>query len=136
MALKQIARVFEAANSDAEAESALETSILIDARQSEAIQHWIALRQRQCEWPIFSGLSQLKRSTLLSTISPLSQACYADDPVFQLANAYRYNCREIGRPEAFLTEADHRGRWMPALPTDCGSAMFPRIFAITPSGSR
>jgi predicted O-linked N-acetylglucosamine transferase (SPINDLY family) len=106
-ALKQIGRVQEGLAHDAEAERALRESISINPHQPDAIQHWIALRQRQCKWPLFIELPGVTRSELLKAISPLSLACYADDPVFQIANAYRYNRHEIGWPETFYTSRDH-----------------------------
>ncbi len=36
---------------------------------------------------------------LLDAMSPLTLACYADDPLFQLAKAYRYNKSFVGRPD-------------------------------------
>jgi predicted O-linked N-acetylglucosamine transferase (SPINDLY family) len=107
MALNQIGRVFEGANSDAAAEASLRDSLAINPDQPEAVQHWIALRQRQCKWPVFGELTQIKPTKLLGNISPLSLACYADDPLFQLANAHRYNKTAIGRPASFRTAKDH-----------------------------
>jgi predicted O-linked N-acetylglucosamine transferase (SPINDLY family) len=98
MALKQIARVLESANSDAAAEDALRQSLEINAAQLDVIQHFVSLRQRQCKWPVITELSQVKKAQLVSGISPLSIACYTDDPIFQLANAYQYNKKSIGMP--------------------------------------
>ena len=107
MALNQIGRVFEGANSDAAAEESLRQSLAINPDQPEAVQHWIALRQRQCKWPVFGDLTQIKPTKLLGNISPLSLACYADDPLFQLANAHRYNKTAIGRPQSYRTTRQH-----------------------------
>lgn len=107
MALNQIGRVLEGASSDAAAEESLKQSLLINPDQPEPVQHWIALRQRQCKWPLFGDLTQIKPAKLVGNISPLSLACYADDPMFQLANAHRYNRTSIGRPAEFRTGAHH-----------------------------
>jgi predicted O-linked N-acetylglucosamine transferase (SPINDLY family) len=53
MALKQIARVLEGANSDAAVEDALRQSLEINAEQPDVVQHYVPLRQRQCKWPLF-----------------------------------------------------------------------------------
>jgi predicted O-linked N-acetylglucosamine transferase (SPINDLY family) len=98
MALKQIARVLEGANSDAAAEDALRQSLEINAEQLDVIQHFVSLRQRQCKWPVIIETGHLKRPQLVAGISPLSIACYCDDPVFQLANAFQYNRKSIGMP--------------------------------------
>ncbi|MBW8882821.1 MAG: tetratricopeptide repeat protein, partial [Asticcacaulis sp.] len=52
MALNQSARVLEAAHQDETAEHALRLSLEVDPHQREAMQHFIALRQRQCSWPV------------------------------------------------------------------------------------
>jgi predicted O-linked N-acetylglucosamine transferase (SPINDLY family) len=98
MALKQIGRVLETAGTDAPAEDALRQSLDANPEQPEVSQHWISLRQRQCKWPLMVGLPQIKKSKLVAAISPLSAACYTDDPMFQLAHAARYHRNAIGMP--------------------------------------
>ena len=102
MALKQIGRVLEVANSDHAAEDALRQSLEINQDQPEVVQHWVALRQRQCKWPLMTPWGHVKQRTLSSAISPLSAACYTDDPVFQLSNALHYNKRLVGVPPRSL----------------------------------
>jgi len=98
MALKQIGRVLETANSDTAAEDALRQSLDINADQPEVIQHWVALRQRQCKWPVMSEWGNVKRARLTSGISPLSAASFTDDPLFQLATAFQYSRKSVGFP--------------------------------------
>jgi predicted O-linked N-acetylglucosamine transferase (SPINDLY family) len=100
MALKQIARVLEGANSDGAAEDALRQSLEIRAEQLDVIQHYVSLRQRQCKWPVIAEFGQVTKRQLASGISPLSIACYSDDPIFQLANAFHYNKNSIGMPSS------------------------------------
>jgi predicted O-linked N-acetylglucosamine transferase (SPINDLY family) len=97
-ALKQMGRVFESNMRDASAEDALRQCLEINIDQPEVLQHWIALRQRQCKWPLFVETEYLTKSRLITGISPLSLANYSDDPMFQLANAYHYNRQSIGNP--------------------------------------
>jgi predicted O-linked N-acetylglucosamine transferase (SPINDLY family) len=99
LALKQIGRVLEGVSEDTAAEDALRQSLEINPDQADVVQHWIALRQRQCKWPVLAELPQAKVSRLIGSISPLSLACHADDPIFQLANAYNYNRKAIGLPD-------------------------------------
>ena len=89
-ALKQIGRVLERANFDAHAEDALRLSLDINSHQSDVVQHYVSLRQRQCKWPIIAPWANVDRKTLLSGISALSLAAYTDDPFYQLGNAYMY----------------------------------------------
>jgi predicted O-linked N-acetylglucosamine transferase (SPINDLY family) len=89
-ALNQIGRVFETARVEAPAEAAMAASLDIDPSQREVIQHMVALRQAQCVWPVLQDRPRLSAAAQLEAISPLSLAAQLDDPVLQLANAYRY----------------------------------------------
>jgi predicted O-linked N-acetylglucosamine transferase (SPINDLY family) len=94
-ALKQVARVFETARLEADAEDVLVRSLDLDPRQRDVIQHWIALRQAQCKWPAVEPVAGLDLRDAWSAISPLSLAVECDDPIFQLANAYNYYWQDI-----------------------------------------
>ncbi|RYC30480.1 glycosyl transferase [Lichenibacterium minor] len=98
-ALQQVARVLEDQQQDAGAEDALRDCLSLDPAQREAVQHWIALRQRQCKWPVLQPWDRVSRQNLLRGISPLSLANLADDPLFQLASADDYCRHTIGRPQ-------------------------------------
>ncbi len=97
-ALNQSARALEAANQDAAAEAMLRQSLEIDCNQREAVQHLVALRQRQCEWPIVLSSERVDRLELMKGMSPLSAAAYTDDPLLQLAMAWHYNKMDAGTP--------------------------------------
>lgn len=97
-ALNQSARALETANQDESAENMLRQSLEIDGRQREVAQHLIALRQRQCEWPVVSPWERVDRETLMTGMSPLSAAAYTDDPLLQLAMAWNYNKADVGSP--------------------------------------
>lgn len=97
-ALQQIGRVLEGVHKDEAAEDALRQSLEINPDQPEVVQHWIALRQRQCKWPALAPSERFGRKSLLAGISSLSLANLADDPMFQLAKAHHYNKTSIGRP--------------------------------------
>ena len=96
VALNQIGRVLETNFNDDAAEDALKQSLEIDIEQDEIIQHWLALRQRGCKWPVVAPWEGIKRERLVAAISPLSLANLTDDPMFLLARAYRYNRELIG----------------------------------------
>src|SRR3954467_2328555 len=100
--LHQAGRVLESHNHDSTAEDVLKQSLDINPHQVEATQHWISLRQRQCKWPVVAEWERVKRKDLLNGISTLSLANLADDPMFQLAKAYRYAKQSIGMPKAVL----------------------------------
>lgn len=103
-ALTQMARVLEENERDAAAESLLRQVIDLDRDQREAAQHFLALRQRQCAWPVVEGWERMPHSRLLAGLSPLSAAAYADDPWFQLGLAAVYSARDAAvEPEAIIT---------------------------------
>ncbi|CAN7624921.1 glycosyl transferase [Pararhizobium sp. LjRoot255] len=99
MVLQHIGRVMENAGLLEEAETALWQAIELRPDKTEAGQHWSALRQRQCRWPILAPSDHVSLGHLLDAMSPLTLACYSDDPLFQLAKAYRYNKSFVGRPD-------------------------------------
>ncbi|SDR56924.1 Predicted O-linked N-acetylglucosamine transferase, SPINDLY family [Rhizobiales bacterium GAS113] len=115
-ALIQMGRVLESIHNDTAAEDALKQCLDINPTQIEVIQHWIALRQRQCKWPVITEWERVKRENLAAGISPLSLANLSDDPMLQLARAHHYNKQSIGmpkggrRPYAHLPAARHETR--------------------------
>lgn len=94
-ALNQMARVLEGRDQDETAESLLRQSIELDRDQNEALQHYLALRQRQCKWPVIVPWEKQTRKLLTSALSPLSAAVHTDDPMLQLGVAWRYNKLEV-----------------------------------------
>ena len=98
MALKQIGRIFETSSNHVAAEQIFKQSLDIDPEQDEVVQHLIALRQRQCKWPVIEALPRISAQRLTAEIPPLTAAYHTDDPLFQLAVAHRYNRRSVGLP--------------------------------------
>ena len=103
-ALNQIARTLEAANRDETAEEMLRQSLEIDPRQREVAQHYTALRQRTCEWPIVVPWERVGRDVLMTGMSPLSAGAYSDDPLYQLGLAHHYNKLDVGTPETVFAQ--------------------------------
>jgi predicted O-linked N-acetylglucosamine transferase (SPINDLY family) len=97
-ALNQSARALEAADQDPAAEQMLQHSLELDSTQREAVQHLVALRQRQCEWPAVLPSERVSLATLIAGLSPLSAAALSDDPLLQLAIAAHYNQADVGDP--------------------------------------
>ncbi len=89
-ALTQIARVMSASQQGEAAEDAVRQCLEINPRQTDIIEQYTALRLAQCKWPIATSSEFLDRKVLLEGTNPLSMAVYTDDPLLQLASAYRY----------------------------------------------
>jgi predicted O-linked N-acetylglucosamine transferase (SPINDLY family) len=116
-ALNQSARALETADHDAAAEQMLRHSLDLDPTQREAIQHFVALRQRQCEWPVLETSERVTHRALMQGLSPLSAAALTDDPLYQLALAWHYNVQDVGEPEQVL---EHAPATSPAAPLRVG----------------
>jgi predicted O-linked N-acetylglucosamine transferase (SPINDLY family) len=99
MALQHIGRVMENASLLEDAETTLWQAMELRPDKNESAQHWTAIRQRACKWPLLTPSDHVSLRHLIDGLSPLSLACYADDPIFQLAKAYRYNKTLAGRPD-------------------------------------
>lgn len=108
-ALKHAGRVLKSVGDIQGAEAALRRSLDIDPHQRDTAQHWIALRQIQCKWPVISPWGNVIASHLMASISPLSLAIHTDDPMFQMANAYRHFKLDL----AVLPAPHTAGRFIP-----------------------
>lgn len=97
-ALNQMARVLESNSRDDASEALLRQSLEIDPNQSEVLQHYLAARQRLCEWPLVQPFDRVSREAMMSNMSPLSMAVYTDDPLLQLISNALYNKRDVGDP--------------------------------------
>ena len=98
LALQQAGRVLENHHLDAAAEDVLRQSIDLKPDQPEVVQHWIALRQKQCKWPVITPWEGVSKQDLIANVSPLTSAVMFDDPVYQLARSWRYAKESIKRP--------------------------------------
>ncbi|MBL8644788.1 MAG: hypothetical protein JNK21_12700 [Rhodospirillaceae bacterium] len=103
-ALKQIGRVLERYQIDEKAEEALKLSLEINPHQSDVVQHYVSLRQRQCKWPVIAPSGPITKEHLLKGISALSLAAHTDDPLMQLANAAHYTKTNIGQPKRLFNQ--------------------------------
>lgn len=98
MALNSIGRVAETVRRYEEAERALADSLALRADQPDVIQHWIHLRQKQCEWPVHHapGLPGLGANAMLVNTSPLAMLSAFDDPALQMLAARGFVQRKFG----------------------------------------
>ena len=74
MALQHIGRVLENSEQFAGAEEALRQAVELRPDKTEAGQHWISLRQRQCKWPILLPSEYASPKQMLDAFSPIAQA--------------------------------------------------------------
>lgn len=83
-------RLYEELRQFDKAEAKLLASLEADPTQSKVIQHWVHLRQKQCEWPVYTPVKDLSLGEMLKSTSPLAMLSVTDDPGLQLAAAYHF----------------------------------------------
>lgn len=105
-ALKQIGRVLEQNRIDSRAEETLRMSLELNPHQPDVAQHWVALRQLQCKWPVVAPWASLSYQHIVRNLSPLSAAALVDDPLFQLANSFNYG--KVDVLSAGVSRTEHR----------------------------
>lgn len=103
-AMKQLGRVLENHRITTNAEQVLRQSLELNPNQHDVMQHYVALRLAQCEWPIIIPFEGMTRQMLVKGTGPLSMNNYTDDAMLQLASGWNYCKNVIGWPET-----DHRG---------------------------
>lgn len=89
-ALNSMGRLSEIQDELVEAESLFAQSLRQDPSQVDVLTHWIAVRQKLCEWPVFPSIEGLTLADMLASTSALSLLSVTDDPVLQLDAAQRY----------------------------------------------
>lgn len=93
--LNQRARLFEQRGRLEEAEPALRASLLTDPCQPDAVQHWVHLRQKLCEWPVLAEvIPGLPRQALFAQCGPLAGLAPTDRVTEQRAIAAGWIARK------------------------------------------
>jgi predicted O-linked N-acetylglucosamine transferase (SPINDLY family) len=85
--LNSLARVLEILKRYDESEACMVQSLQIDPNQPKVIQHYVHIRQKQCEWPVYQGVGEVTPNQLLMGTSPLAMLSASDDPALQLLAA-------------------------------------------------
>jgi predicted O-linked N-acetylglucosamine transferase (SPINDLY family) len=99
-AVNNLARLLEQQRQYEEAERYMVLSLQAKAEQFDVIQHYVHLRQKQCEWPIYQKVGQVTDNQLLLGTSPLAMLSASDDPALQLLAAQRFVNSKVPKPPA------------------------------------
>ncbi|MBB2496820.1 O-linked N-acetylglucosamine transferase, SPINDLY family protein [Aquipseudomonas ullengensis] len=102
MVLNSMGRLMEEIRQLHSAEEKLQASLQADPAQPKVIQHWVHLRQKQCEWPVLTPMPGLSVGDMLKATSPLAMLSASDDPGLQLATALRFVSERINQRVAEL----------------------------------
>ena len=97
MVLNSMGRLLEELRQFSGAGAKLLASLQTEPNQPKVIQHWVHLRQKQCEWPALDPLPELPIGEILKGTSPLAMLSATDDPGLQLATAMRFVAERINQ---------------------------------------
>lgn len=89
-ALRNIARLLEQERRYAESEQVMRQSLQLRADQSDVLQHYVHIRQKQCEWPVYQTVGEVTLNQMLVSTSLLAMLGLSDDPALQLLSAQRF----------------------------------------------
>lgn len=88
--LNNLGRLLEIQKRLPEAEAMLAHSLRLDPKQRNVITHWVHLRQKLCEWPVYSEALGIPQAELLDGTSALAMLGGSPEPAQQLAAARRF----------------------------------------------
>lgn len=91
------------------AEMMLLRSLALIQNQSDVLQHFVYIRQKQCKWPAYPEVQGVRPEAMEEATGPLSLLALTDDPARQLACARRYEREKIKPPTRILTNRENYG---------------------------
>jgi predicted O-linked N-acetylglucosamine transferase (SPINDLY family) len=103
--LNNLGRLLEIRKQYPAAEEMLAQSLRVDPQQSNVMTHWVHLRQKQCKWPVYSGLEHISVQTMMDGTSALAMLSASDDPAVQLSASRRFVTEKVNANVAPLTGA-------------------------------
>jgi len=89
-AWNNLGRLLEVLRRYPEAEAALRESLLLNGEQPNVVQHFVHLRQKQLNWPVYAPVGDLTPNQLRMGTSLLAMMGLSDDPAMQLLSAVRF----------------------------------------------
>lgn len=102
MALNNLGRLYESRRQYSEALFYLTKSLNVEPNQPDTIHHWIFLRERLCEWPIYAPINGVSQEKMQECTSALAMLSLSDDPAQQLAAAKHFVERKLPVTEPFM----------------------------------
>lgn len=94
-ALRNMARLLEQERRYAESEQVMRQSLQLRADQSDVLQHYVHIRQKQCEWPVYQPVGEVTLNQMLTSTSLLAMLGLSDDPALQLLSAQRFVSEKV-----------------------------------------
>jgi predicted O-linked N-acetylglucosamine transferase (SPINDLY family) len=104
LALNNLGRLQEERRELSDALSWLAMSLQMDPTQRDVLHHWIFLRAKQCEWPVYADVPGVDPQLMRDSTSALAMIALSDDPRTQLAAARRYVLSKVNHNVPPLSE--------------------------------
>ena len=123
-ALNNLGRLLEIYKHNAEAQDMLLCSLKLNPKQPKVITHWVHLRQKQCDWPIYSSVEGISHEEMVNATSALAMLSASDDPAEQLASSQRFvdqNILKNVQPMSSKRSYGHQRLRIGYLSSDFGS---------------
>lgn len=96
-ALNNMARLLEQEKRFAESQALMRRSLELKAEQSDVLQHYVHIRQKQCDWPVYQPVGEVTHNQLLTSTSLLAMLNVSDDPVLQLMTSQRFVLEKVNK---------------------------------------
>jgi predicted O-linked N-acetylglucosamine transferase (SPINDLY family) len=100
--INNAARLLETMKRYAESQALMKLSLEIKPDQPDVMQHYVHIRQKQCDWPVYQPVGEVTHNNLLVATSLLSMLSATDDPALQLMSAQRFVYEKVKKSEARL----------------------------------
>jgi len=109
MALNNLGRLLEELRQYADALSYLTQSLQMDPTQADVLHHWVFLRAKQCEWPVYAPVANVDPQFMRESTSALAMIALTEDPQAQLAAARNFVRSKVRLDVSPLTGASAYG---------------------------
>jgi predicted O-linked N-acetylglucosamine transferase (SPINDLY family) len=107
-ALNHMARLYESQKNYALAQKTLLQSLIISPKQTDALQHWVFLQNKQCNWSAPIEITGVSAFELQQSISPLATLARHDEPALQLMAAQNWVRRKFTFAEERLAQVNRK----------------------------
>ncbi|WP_077037407.1 hypothetical protein [Pelomonas sp. KK5] len=105
-ALNNAARLLETLKRYDQAQALMRRSLELKPTQGDVTQHYVHIRQKQCDWPVYQPVGEVTHNQLLCNTSLLAMLSETDDPALQLMTAQRFVHEKVVK----YTEAPYHKR--------------------------
>lgn len=101
LALNNLGRLYETLRQYPEALFYLTKSLELEPNQPDTIHHWVFLRERLCEWPIYAPINGVSQSQMKECTSALAMLSLSDNPAEQLTAAKHFVEKKLSTIDPF-----------------------------------